>query len=74
MGAAAASVLAETMITGLYFRLCREYITPGMVVRCGWKRLPAVLIMLAAVLVFTLIGSWAASWCPTPPWAASPCS
>lgn len=50
MGAAAASVLAETMITGLYFRLCREYITPGMVVRCGWKRLPAALIMLAAVL------------------------
>ena len=37
MGAALASVLAETMITGLYFRLCRGYIRPGMIAAGGDK-------------------------------------
>lgn len=32
------------------------------------------LVMLAAVLVFTLIGSWAASLVPNATMAASPCS
>lgn len=48
-GAAAASILAEILITGLYFLLCRSYIRPGMILRCGWKRLLASLAMMWAV-------------------------
>ena len=54
-GAAAASILAETLITGLYFRLCRGYIRPAMLVRYGWKRLAAAVVMLGAVLA---LGNW----------------
>ena len=52
MGAALASVLAETMITGLYFRLCRGYIRPGMIAAGGIKRLAAALVMFGAVVWF----------------------
>lgn len=48
-GAASASILAEMLITGLYFVLCRDYIRPGMVFRRGWKRLLASLVMAWAV-------------------------
>ena len=52
MGAALASVLAETMITGLYFRLCRGYIRPGMIAAGGIKRLAAAAVMFGAVVWF----------------------
>ncbi len=50
-GAAAASLLAELFITGMYLYLCRRDIRPGMLVRLSWKRLLAAAVMLAAVLV-----------------------
>ncbi len=50
-GAAAASLLAELFITGMYLYLCRDYIRPGMLIKLGWKRFLAASVMLAAVLM-----------------------
>lgn len=49
-GAAAASVAAECFITSLYLWLGRDFIKPKMLVRCGWKRLVAAVVMLGVVV------------------------
>ncbi len=49
-GAALASMVAEVFITAMYLWLCRSYVRPAMLVRYGWKRLIAALIMLASVI------------------------
>ena len=49
-GAAAASVAAECFITSLYLWLGRDFIKPKMLVRYGWKRLVAAVVMLGAVV------------------------
>lgn len=48
-GAAIASVIAETVITGAYLWLGRNYIRPAMIWRLGWKRLLAAALMLLFV-------------------------
>ncbi len=45
-----ASMVAEVFITAMYLWLCRSYVRPAMLVRYGWKRLIAALIMLASVI------------------------
>ena len=50
LGAAAASVAAECFITSLYLWLGRDFIKLGMLVRYGWKRLVAAVVMLGAVV------------------------
>ncbi len=50
LGAAAASVAAECFIAFLYLWLGRDFIKPGMLVRYGWKRLVAAVVMLGAVV------------------------
>lgn len=49
-GAAMASVIAETLITGAYLWLSRGYITLFMIARCLWKRL----LSAAAMLIFVI--------------------
>lgn len=49
-GAAAASVAAECFITSIYLWLGRDFIKPKMLVRCGWKRLVAAVVMLGVVV------------------------
>lgn len=49
-GAAAASVAVECFITSLYLWLGRDFIKPKMLVRCGWKRLVAAVVMLGVVV------------------------
>ena len=49
-GAAAASVAAECFIISLYLWLGRDFIKPKMLVRYGWKRLAAAVVMLGAVV------------------------
>ena len=48
-GAAAASLVAECLITGLYLWLSREYVSLGMLFRCGWKRLAGAVVMAIGV-------------------------
>ena len=50
LGAAAASVAAECFITSLYLWLGRDFIKLKMLVRYGWRRLVAAVIMLGAVV------------------------
>ena len=50
LGAAAASVAAECFITSLYLWLGRDFIKLKMLVRYGWKRLVAAVVMLGAVV------------------------
>ncbi len=49
-GAVAATLLSESLITVLYVRFSRGYLTAGMLWRNSWKRLGAGLILLIAVL------------------------
>lgn len=51
VGAAAASVTAETVITSLYLWLSKGFLTFSMLVKYGWKRLTAAVGMLAVVAV-----------------------
>lgn len=48
-GAAAASVIAELFITGLYLYLCRAYIRIPMLASLGWKRFLAAAVMFVMV-------------------------
>ena len=60
-GAAAASVAAECFIISLYLWLGRDFIKPKMLVRYGWKRLAAAVVMLGAVV-------WTGQFFGTGPW------
>ena len=48
-GAIVASLIAETVITVLYFKFCRGYLALETLVREGWKKLAAGVLMLAAI-------------------------
>lgn len=50
-GAAIASVLAETIITVLYFRNCDNFMTLRMLIDAGWKKFLAGGIMFVSVLL-----------------------
>ena len=50
-GAIVASLIAETVITVLYFRFCNGYLTVGTLIREGWKKLAAGIVMLAVIKV-----------------------
>lgn len=61
-GAIVASLIAETVITVLYFRYCSGYLTMDTFIREGWKKLIAGIVMLAVIkLVDRLITSNAAA-------------
>lgn len=49
-GAAVASVIAELVITVLYMAFCDKYVTIGMLIKHGYKRLVAGALMLCAML------------------------
>ena len=48
-GAIVASLIAETVITILYFRYCSGYLTMDTFIREGWKKLIAGIVMLAVI-------------------------
>ena len=48
-GAIVASLIAETVITVLYFRYCNGYLTLDTMVREGWKKMVAGIVMLAVI-------------------------
>ena len=48
-GAIVASLIAETVITVLYFKYCKGYLTIQTLVREGWKKLAAGVVMLAVI-------------------------
>lgn len=50
-GAIVASLIAETVITVLYFRHCNGYLTAETIFREGWKKLAAGILMLAVIMV-----------------------
>ena len=50
-GAIVASLIAETVITVLYFRHCNGYLTAETLFREGWKKLAAGILMLAVIMV-----------------------
>lgn len=50
-GAIVASLIAETVITVLYFRHCNGYLTAGTLFREGWKKLVAGVLMLAVIRI-----------------------
>lgn len=58
IGAAAASIAAELVITILYVRMSDGYMTAGMLWRCNWKRLLAGAFMCVAVHAAGGIGPW----------------
>ena len=61
-GAIVASLIAETVITVLYLRYCSGYLTVSTLVREGWKKLAAGIVMLAAIkLIDRMISSDAAA-------------
>ena len=60
VGAAIASVAAETTITVMYIYMARDYFSPMNILKLAWKRIAAAVIMLLAVL---LIGNlFRSSW------------
>ena len=61
-GAIVASLIAETVITVLYFRYCSGYLTMDTFIREGWKKLIAGIVMLAVIkLIDRVITSNAAA-------------
>lgn len=50
-GAIVASLIAELVITVLYFRFCGGYLTADTLLREGWKKLTAGIIMFAVIKV-----------------------
>ena len=50
-GAIVASLIAETVITVLYFRHCNGYLTAETLFREGWKKLIAGILMLAVIWI-----------------------
>ena len=50
-GAIVASLIAEPVITVLYFRHCNGYLTAETIFREGWKKLAAGILMLAVIMV-----------------------
>ena len=48
-GAIVASLIAESVITVLYFRYCKGYLTGDTIIREGWKKLVAGIVMLAVI-------------------------
>lgn len=50
-GAIVASLIAETVITVLYFRHCNGYLTADTLFREGWKKLVAGILMLAVIRI-----------------------
>ena len=50
-GAIVASLIAETVITVLYFRHCNGYLTADTLFREGWKKLVAGVLMLAVIRI-----------------------
>ena len=61
-GAIIASLIAETVITVLYFRYCNGYLTMDTFIREGWKKLIAGIMMLAVIkLIDRMITSNAAA-------------
>ena len=49
MGAIAASLIAETLITALYLRSCSGYLTLSVLAEDGWKKLAAGALMLLVI-------------------------
>jgi O-antigen/teichoic acid export membrane protein len=61
-GAIVASLIAERVITVLYFRYCSGYLTMDTFIREGWKKLIAGIVMLAVIkLIDRVITSNAAA-------------
>ena len=50
-GAIVASLIAESVITVLYFKYCKGYLTAETLFREGWKKLAAGILMLAVIKV-----------------------
>ena len=50
-GAIVASLIAELVITVLYFRFCNGYLTADTIVREGWKKLAAGIAMFAVIKI-----------------------
>ena len=50
-GAIVASLIAELVITVLYFRFCNGYLTADTIVREGWKKLVAGIAMFAVIKI-----------------------
>ena len=50
-GAIVASLVAETVITVLYFRHCNGYLTADTLFREGWKKLVAGILMLGVIRI-----------------------
>ena len=48
-GAIVASLIAEMVITILYFKYCNGYLTAQTVIKEGWKKLAAGIVMLALI-------------------------
>ena len=44
-----ASLIAELVITVLYFRFCNGYLTADTLLREGWKKLIAGIVMFAVI-------------------------
>lgn len=49
-GAITASLIAEMVITILYLKFCNGYLTVGTLIKEGWKKLAAGIVMLAVIL------------------------
>lgn len=49
LGAVAGTLIAETVITVLYMAFCDHYLTVGLLVKLGWKKLAAGVIMAPVV-------------------------
>ena len=58
-GAAAASVLAETMISIIYVRMCDGYITVSFLAKASWKRVTAAFLMCG---VISFLGKSITGW------------
>ena len=48
-GAIVASLIAELVITVLYFRFCKGYLTADTIIREGWKKLAAGILMFVVI-------------------------
>ena len=48
-GAIVASLIAELVITVLYFKYCKGYLTADTIIREGWKKLAAGIAMFAVI-------------------------
>ena len=51
VGAVAASIFSELVITGLYVRRCSDFIVPGTIMRILWRKALSGVVMLLALLL-----------------------